>query len=274
MSLQDQSARVERWATEISIDIQQLATVLIPTVLIIAAETALFFGSSQQAIWGHVIALLILVSAPLYLDENIRIIQAFLLIPLFRIINLGMPILFNISLLWYPLIYAPLYPGGILIASLHDVSLFKDWKFAILAAPLMLPFSALLSGIEYSVITPGALILDDSLTQVAVIGFVMLFFVGFVEELLYRAILQRTLRIEIGRIPALIIANVLFGMMHSAYGTPWEIVFAGSLGFVYGIVYEYRENLILVTILHGLLNTFLFGIFPLNETAYALPWTL
>jgi membrane protease YdiL (CAAX protease family) len=43
-----------------------------------------------------------------------------------------------------------------------------------------------------------------------------------------------------------------------------ELVFAGSIGFIFGVTYHYTDSLALVTILHGLLNVFLFAIIPLN----------
>ena len=242
------------------------------TGIISGAEVFLFYGHVDPALWLHAVALLLCLILPLKLTEQTKICKAFFLLPLFRLVNLGMPIFFNVTLLWYPIIYGPLIPAGVLIAKDLAVSITAGWRYGILLAPLAIPLSAVMSAIEFSIITPGALIPSDSVFEVTLIALVMLLFVGFVEELLYRAILQRTLTEYLGFIPALFVANALFGLMHSAYGEPLEIVFAGVLGLVYGIFYRYTDSLLYVTVLHGLLNTFLFGIYPLNSAAFGLPF--
>lgn len=249
----------------------ELGVIALFTALISLAELLLYYGHVEPAMWTHTVTLLLAVLLPLKLSDSTVILKAFVLLPLFRLVNLGMPIFFNVTLLWYPVIYGPLIPAGILIAQDLDVSLTSGWQYGILLAPLAIPVSAVLSAIEFSIITPQALITTDSILEVTLIALVMLLFIGFVEELLYRAILQRTLTDVIGFVPALLVANALFGLMHSAYGTPLEIVFAGVLGLVYGIVYRYTDSLLYITLLHGLLNTFLFGLHPLSTSVFGLP---
>jgi membrane protease YdiL (CAAX protease family) len=93
---------------------------------------------------------------------------------------------------------------------------------------------------------------------------VMVCFVGFVEEYLFRGILQGTLQQELGRWPGIVLASAVFGLMHSGYGVPAELLFAGVIGFVFGVLYDYLDSLVFVTIVHGVLNVFLFAVYPIK----------
>jgi membrane protease YdiL (CAAX protease family) len=41
------------------------------------------------------------------------------------------------------------------------------------------------------------------------------------------------------------------------------LLFAGCLGLLYGITYEYTDSLLLITVMHGVLNVFLFAVVPI-----------
>lgn len=250
----------------------QLGLIALLTVLISIAELFLYYNQVDAAMWVHFATLLLCIFLPLKLSDQATVLKAFLLLPLFRLVSLGMPIFFNTTILLFPIIYGPLIPAAALIGQDLDVSLTEGWQYALLLGPLALPLSAVLGAVEFSIITPQALVSTDSVFEVALVGLIMLLFVGFVEELIYRAILQRTLSEYLGFVPALLVASALFGLMHSAYGQPLEIVFAGTIGLVYGLIYRYTDSLLYITILHGALNTFLFGVFPLNSAVFGLPF--
>lgn len=72
-----------------------------------------------------------------------------------------------------------------------------------------------MGGIEYRTITPEALVPEWSLLQLATIAVVMIAFVGFVEELLFRGVLQAALADRLGTWPGIVLASVIFGLMHA-----------------------------------------------------------
>lgn len=261
---------LRRVVTDVRLDSSPatLAAVAIPTALVLGNEILLYVGRTGLALGGHLLTLLACVLAPLVFREEVEIFQAFVLLPAFRLVNLGMPIFVELTLFWYPIIYGPLLPAAVVaVRNQTDVPLTKGLRTALLALPVVLLVSAIGGAIEYSIITPAGLVQSASVVQFTLLAIVMIFFVGLVEELLYRGLLQRTLARHVGLLPALIIANLLFGMMHSAYGEPLELLFAALLGLFYGLVYEFTDNMPLITLLHGTLNTFLFGVYPV----YGLP---
>ena len=98
----------------------------------------------------------------------------------------------------------------------------------------------------------------------------MVFFVGLVEELIFRSILQTRLEKALNVREALIITSLLFGLMHSGYGTFYEIFYTGFVGFIIGVAFYKTKSLPFVAALHGFANVFLFGILP----HYLIDWQL
>lgn len=256
---------------ERGISLPNWAIILVPTVLIVISEALLFFGYATYSLGAHLVTLLVCTLAPLRFKDDASLFQVFALVPLFRLVNLGMPIFFKLTLFWYPLIYGPLIPAVYYVArNQSPVSLSAGWRITLLSLPVTIPASGVLGAIEYSIIQPEALIPEWSLPQLLLLAIIQFGFIGFVEELLYRATLQRLLKKRLGMWPAVLLASVLFGMMHSPYQAPLELVFAGGIGFLYGLVYERTDSLLLVTVLHGALNTFLFGIIPMHPSLFPL----
>lgn len=358
-----------------NVSLRSVASVIILTVAVAASEAPLFFGHIQYTIWAYFVLLLALSLAPLFLEKDAPVFQAFALIPVFRLVNLTMPIFIDLTLLWFPLIYSPLVPVFVYLGRqtsvdeisnrveitheldekqttdssgrdipLHLTALSEQdielsaasvsqrtneqsntnsrgighelpwwlggdrggklrWLARViiqfLVPPkdagaersfvrlvwyvvtrglfvMLLPFAVVgyvvlafgltvyLAEIEYGIITPTPLISTLNFFQLALLMVVMIGFVGFVEELLFRGILQKVLERQLGLVPGLLLASGIFGMMHSVYGVPMEIVFAGVIGLVFGIIYDVTDSLVLVSVMHGLLNVFLFGIIPLD----------
>jgi len=306
------------------------------------SEIALFFQREKYTIWVYFMLLFALSLAPLFLEGETPLFQAFALIPVFRLVNLTMPVFIEMTLFWLPLIYGPFIPvfiylglqasaddqgssptnqsgvsasrganeslneevdrigdglpwwlGGPRSGKLRQVfgrirqsfarpnknlSLLHSILYWITRGLLvvLLPLVAIAilgslfalivysAEIQYRTLTPTPLVPSLNLYQLTVLSVIMIGFVGFVEELLFRGVLQKTLERRLGVFPGLLLASGIFGLMHSAYGAPMGIVFAGGIGLLLGIVYDITDSLGLVSIGHGMMNVFLFGIIPLT----------
>ena len=88
---------------------------------------------------------------------------------------------------------------------------------------LSIPLGFLLGLGEYLTIRPEYLIPDLTFGNLFKLTFVMVFFVGLIEELIFRSILQTRLEQALSVSEALLITSLLFGLMHSGYGTFYEI---------------------------------------------------
>lgn len=238
--------------------------VVLPTAGILASESFLFYGYTGVALWGHFLTLLACVFVPLFRSADAELLQMFALLPLFRLVNLGMPVFIERTLYWFPLVYAPILPAVYLVMRTqpqlrprHNLR-----AFGLLVVPGLL-VSAFLGEVEWLIITPEALIAEWSVIQLVLIAVVMIGFVGFVEELLFRGVLQTGLKNHLGRWGAILFVSALFGLMHAGYGSGLQLLFAGCLGLLYGVTYEYTNSLLLVTVMHGVLNVFLFAVVPI-----------
>jgi hypothetical protein len=94
--------------------------------------------------------------------------------------------------------------------------------------------------------------------------------VGLTEELIFRSLLQTRLSEALGAREAVIITGILFGLMHSGYGTFHEILYTGFVALFIGFAFYKTKSLPFVAILHGFINVFLFGILPY----YLKGWTV
>jgi len=314
-------------------DIAATAAVTVPVLGILGSEAVLYAGYTGYALWGHLLTLLTTSLLPLRFGSDTRLYQALLLVPLFRLVNLGMPVFFNLTIYWFPLIYGPLIPGLYFIKrAQHGITPHRDYPTFLLLLPggliltlllvelqarltpaaaltvfwFLLIYGTLLVGIypgrrsddtdhtvprlprvvpllpsilllalflaeiEFRVLNPVALIPQWSAGNLLVISVVMFGFVGLVEELLFRGILQPTLESRFGVVPGLLLSSGLFGALHSGYGLPGELVFAGVIGLLLGVIYDVTDSIVLVTLIHGALNVFLFAVLPFH-TSILLP---
>jgi membrane protease YdiL (CAAX protease family) len=387
--------------------------VVLLTAIVAAIEVLLFTGRIAYTLWGYMALLVALSLLPLVLEEETPLFQTFALIPVFRLVNLTMPIFIELTLFWFPLIYGPLVPVFLYLgrqtaplglsldlsdgmagtdpardghtdgsvpaigplneaptpvdpdlasatpavvpatressdgagrsgpvgvlrsfgAWMRDLAsslwawlwagrrnmletagigyglpwwlggngggkvgrlLARTRRFlvpaperrtpswlvvhaltrgvvlalvpAVIATGLLVAFltSVYLAEIEYRIITPAPLVPSLDVYQFLALTIVMIGFVGFVEELLFRGILQKVLQAQLGTLPGLLLASGIFGLMHSVYGLPMEMLFAGVIGLVFGIVYDLTDSLVLVSVMHGMVNVFLFGVIPLD----------
>ncbi len=137
--------------------------------------------------------------------------------------------------------------------------------FVIIVVSVVVSQLSLTLGVEPSGHAIGGLGEIDPLLFLYLIPF-MLLIVGPFEELLYRGIVQARLRESFGPVAAILLASLVFALIHiPAYGlggagaaataASLSALFAGSL--VFGGLYEWTENLTVVSLVHGLYNSIL-----------------
>ena len=243
--------------------------ILVPVFFIMFAELLLLVGQDYLSIWMHVGIILCLPFACVYFHnkELTMVFQALMLLSLLRLVNISMPVFFETTLYVFIFIYAPLIiPIYIVLTAQNFQFSFrisdeikKDRvKYSFIAVIVAL---AIAQG-EYSIIEAGYLIPDLSFMSLLQLSIVMIIFVGLIEEIIFRYILQTRLEQTLGIWPALLIASALFGVMHSGYGTIYEVLMTTIAGLAIGYIYIRTRSLYLITMIHGLTNVFLFGIIP------------
>ncbi len=245
---------------------------VVSMIMIALGELLIFTGSATPGVVVHILNLqMIIVSMFIRGKETSRtvldkqILQSLLLLLLLRIINVSMPFFFTMTLYWYPLIYSPMFIPIYLIlryqnASFDDIGM-HTWNLY-RYIPLALIIGAILAGVEYRIIHPEPLVPELGIANMVTLVIIMFVFVGLVEELIFRSILQTKLQQSLGLWEGLLAASVLFGIMHSGYGSVSELVFATAAGLILGYIYQKTGSLPFVTAIHGTVNVLLFGVLP------------
>ncbi len=239
----------------------------IPVTAITLIELLIFGGRLKEASIAYTLLLLALsFSITVTKKHEIRkIYQALLLLTIFRLINFSMPVFFEKNLYSFVFIYAPL-AIPITIATIHQKIVYERKSDTLRRIWIYFPLSVL-TGLafgqaEYVLIGARELIPDLSSTNLLALIIIMIFVVALVEELMFRAILQTSLEEFLGPAVGIFLSSLLFGIMHSTYGTPYEMVYTFLVGGFLGYLFYRTRSLLLVVMIHGSINVFLFGIIP------------
>ena len=242
--------------------------VAIPILAIIIAELLLYMGKQEAGILLHVMIPLGLAISTMWIREsNVSFcLEALALLPVLRLVNTSMPVFLPTKLYLYIFIYAPLIIPVFFIMrhqriALKEIGVTLDNLY--LYIPIALVVGYMIGLGEYNIIHPGSLIPDTSALSMLKISFVMLFFVGLVEELIFRSLLQTRLENFFGMEKGLLISAILFGMMHSGYGKAYKLLLICFVGLLIGYMFQRTRSLPFIAITHGFVNVFLFGLIPL-----------
>jgi membrane protease YdiL (CAAX protease family) len=240
-----------------------------PILCIAIAELLIFLGKIEIAVDVHIAVLFALSVSNIFIkDPKIhKIHMPLMLLPVLRLVNLSMPVFSSMTLYTFVLYYTPLaIPVAAIV--IHQRSSFKEMgittKHLLAYIILAVPLSFLLGFGEYLTIRPEYLIPNLSLENLLMLTIIMVFFVGLIEELIFRSILQSRLEQALNMPEALLITSFLFGLMHSGYGTYYEMLYTGFVGLVIGLIFHKTRSLPFIAVLHGFVNVFLFGILPLH----------
>jgi membrane protease YdiL (CAAX protease family) len=230
---------------------------------VIFTELLLEIGFASTAVWCYLELVFIFVFFSYYNNKDELLYPVFAMIPLFRLVNLGMPTFSLKTLYWLPLVYGALIPSiYILIISGEVISSSTNRKRLLLfSAPAVL-LGGVLSALEYTLTQSDPLITALSIQQVLLLSVIMFVIVSPVEELIFRGMIQERLQSRFGRKAGIGLTAILFGTMHSTSLLGSSIWFGISLGIVLGVIYNRTASLGTVIIIHGSLNTFLYGLYP------------
>ncbi|WP_410508100.1 type II CAAX endopeptidase family protein [Methanosarcina hadiensis] len=240
---------------------------MFPVLVIAIAEFMIYSGRVIEAMEVHAVLLFGLSLSMLYIknEEIQKTYQAFILLPVLRLVNLSMPAFYEITIYSFVFIYGLLtIPVTIALTNQGftreqlGITFKRMWVYI----PLSIIMGLLLGLGEYLIIETNYLIPDLSIIPLLILILVMVFLVGLVEEIIFRSILQNRLEMFLGSRGGVIVTSVVFGLMHSGYGNVIEIFYAFLMGFIIGYMFYKTRSLPLVTMIHGFTNVFLFGVIP------------
>jgi hypothetical protein len=238
---------------------------ILPVILILLAELLIFLGKPNAAMPIHALNLIFLILSSIFINN--RIYPALMLLPLFRLLNVAMPVFFNLTLYSYSMVYAPMFipiyflvKDGFVGRSEAGMT-FKGFLYYF---PLAISVGFALGWGEYNVIHPQLLTPGANVKDVFILAVTMIFFVGVVEEFIFRSSLQNVLEERLGPIVGLLLASIIFGFMHSGYQMPLELIYVSFAGIIFGLLFWLTRSLPIISLAHGVTNISLFLIVPLK----------
>jgi membrane protease YdiL (CAAX protease family) len=229
--------------------------------------------NSALAWYGLALAFLCFVSLPLVgialsgKDERIRVV--FEVCGLLFALRIGFSP-FPINLLdtaaFLPAIYTLIMTGALLYIWFRRIPL---GRIGFSRGTVKLPFQvlagigvgAVLGLVEHFVLRPKPVeVGSDIVSNVLYLVVAMVVFVGLTEELLFRGLLQSYMVDLMPKWQAVHLTSLIFGLFHTGWLNPMEVVFAYSAGIVFGYLLIKTNGLTAPILAHGFGNIVLYMI--------------
>ena len=241
---------------------------LAPVFVLIAAEATILLRQITLGLLLHASVLLVLLWIVSTGSEYAYIYEVLTLVPLLRILNLGTGILAFSPYLWLGGVYFLMLGSIILIMrnyregcdeigfSWHT---FRNQRWLVVAGVVVgtgLGVAQWFMDLEQP---PAEPTLVNTVLAVLVTGVL----VGFVEEVLFRGLLQRWLSDLLDVRISVLTVSVLFGFMHSVWLNSLDVVFAFVVSLMLGVIYARTRNFWFIMLVHAMINAMAFGLLPL-----------
>ncbi|HUM67385.1 MAG TPA: CPBP family intramembrane metalloprotease [Chloroflexota bacterium] len=214
----------------------------------------------------------LILTSLIFYSSRVRRRSGFLLLlaliplPLIRIVSLSLPLANFPLVYWFLLTSLPLFVTALMVARLlgwgwRDLGLSLSLKGA--PVQLLIAATGLFFGyVEYQILRPAPLIERLSWQTIWLPAVILLISTGFLEELLFRRVLQRPAIKVLGVWPGITYGALLFAVFHIGYRSPADVLFVFLVGIFFGWVVWKTHSLVGVTLAHGLTNIALFLVIP------------
>lgn len=116
--------------------------------------------------------------------------------------------------------------------------------------------------IEYRILRPAPLVQNPSLHELVLLGLATVIFTGFVEELVFRGIIQRNVVEVLGAGYGVLGTDAIFTALHIGWLSPLDLIFVFLVGLFYGISALTTRSIVGTSISHGVSNVMLFLVIP------------
>ncbi|MBA7709571.1 hypothetical protein ES703_118492 [subsurface metagenome] len=188
------------------------------------------------------------------------------LIPLYILFTSSLPWFFVNQQYLLPAVYSIILALALLHIYQNKLSLKSIFGFRkeklLLYTLACLAIGAALGTIEYSILRPAPAFPTFEVKYLLRDMIYMFLFVGLGEELLFRGLLQIDLMKVFGVKGGLILASLMFAIMHLTWRSIPELGFVFIAGLILGFLYWKTKNLVLPTIVHGANNVMLVAVLP------------
>ncbi|MFQ5803982.1 MAG: lysostaphin resistance A-like protein [Candidatus Methylomirabilales bacterium] len=246
-------------------------------ILVVVAETVAAFGEEPVGLYLgmgiHVVLLFtLLLHASMLSGTDVglsRFLVTFTLVPLIRILSLGLPFAPFDILEWLLLISIPLLAAAVTLMYAMKLRPRDAYLRRVGVRQVPIQAAVALSGLalgaaEFFILDPAdapwipVLTLALFLPGAIAIGIGA----GLTEELIFRGLLQPRTQEIVGKLAALFFVALVFAAMHIGFKNGYDLAFVFGVGLYFGYVVLRTENLAGVILAHGLANVALYLLMP------------
>lgn len=239
-------------------------------VYLLAIATAEMVTVFLQPLWGIVAHIAILVTVIMRSARTAdrpqrQLVLALALVPLTRVVSLSMPLANIPQIWWYPIMYGPLAIAAVVIMrilgySRGDVGL--NLSLSSLPVQLAIGLTGFGFGVaEYHILKPEVWVYHFTWSELWLPALVLGACTGFVEEFIFRGVLQRSAWERFGW-GGLIYISVIFAVLHVGFLSWIDIIFVFGVALFFAWVVKRTGSLLGVTLSHALTNITLYLIAP------------
>lgn len=231
---------------------------------IAAAELITALVDPVGGIIFHAFILLTLLSHASFAPHPSRELYLSLsLAPLTRILSLSLPLANIPQIYWYIIIAIPLLIATFIVASMLG---YRRTEVGITLRNLPLQLLIAATGvafgfIEYQILKPDALIGALSLRGIMLPALIMIVATGFVEELIFRGVMQRS-SLEAMGTRGLLYITAIFAVLHIGFLSAIDVLFVFAIGLFFAFTVKKTGSLLGVSLSHGITNILLYLIIP------------
>ncbi|MBO3810291.1 MAG: CPBP family intramembrane metalloprotease [Candidatus Brockarchaeota archaeon] len=237
------------------------------TALIASAETVTTFMDPLYGLSLHTLTLIFMLSlsALKYADNpSSNLYLSLSLAPLIRIVSLSLPLAYFPRYAWYLLAGLAIFSAA--LASIRAMGLrLKDVGVTLSKPAIQLAMGATgvpLGVIEYFILKPEYLAPGLNSLELTLLALALIFSTGFVEELVFRGVIQRSAVASLGGKAGVLGTAFIFAILHIGWLSTLDFLFVFSIGLFFGLAVLKTGNIIGASLSHGLTNVLLFLILP------------
>jgi membrane protease YdiL (CAAX protease family) len=243
--------------------------------LIVAAESAVSLGSPHLGLALHLTTLFtLLVHGSFGPSQQRPLLVSLTFAPLVRVVSLSLPLAGLPMLYWYVLTSVPLFVA--VVPTVRVLGLTRaQLGLRIGNLPLQLAIGLVglpLGLVEHLILRPAPLLPELTWLSGLLAALVLVVCTGFLEELIFRGVLQTTVGRVLGR-SGLFYVSAIFAALHIGYLSALDVVFVFGVGLAFAWLVARTGSLLGVTLAHGLTNLALFILVPLAmaQLSFAAP---
>ncbi|HVP21537.1 MAG TPA: type II CAAX endopeptidase family protein [Anaerolineaceae bacterium] len=246
-------------------------------IYLAALTIAEAFTTIIEARVGMILHGLILVF--IFLDASLwstttqrRFLMCLALAPIIRLCSLSLPLPNFPFIYWYMVVGIPLLIAAFFTARVGRMSrgmiglTLRKWPLQLIAGLVGFGFGY----VEYLILHPEPLVSKFDFVQILLPSFILLFFTGFLEELIFRGLMQYAALRSLGRVGFFYVALV-FSVLHFGYHSVLNVLFVLGVALIFGWFSYSTGSILGVALAHGLTNIGLFLIFPFLIAAPSMP---